>query len=188
MDRTSVKTEKPDAVIIATGARPMVPDIPGADGPNIVQAVDIFLEKAKAGKNVVVIGGRMVGMEVACYLAEQGKTVSLITLRRLGENGRQLEENIYRTLRDKMIKHGIQIFSHTPALEVRAGGVFADDGGNILWLPADTVVLAVGYRSENGLVEELKGVVSEVYAVGDCNSPRDGLEATREGMEVGLAV
>jgi 2,4-dienoyl-CoA reductase-like NADH-dependent reductase (Old Yellow Enzyme family)/thioredoxin reductase len=188
MEITSVKAEKPDAVIVATGAIPMVPDIPGAGGPHIVQAVDLFWGKAKAGENVVVIGGRMVGMEVACYLAEQGKKVSLITLRRLGENGRQLEENIYRTLRDKMIKHGIQIFSHTPALEIRPGGVFANDGGNILWLPADTVVLAVGYRSENGLVEELKGVVSEVYTVGDCNSPRDGLEANREGMEVGLAV
>jgi 2,4-dienoyl-CoA reductase-like NADH-dependent reductase (Old Yellow Enzyme family)/thioredoxin reductase len=188
VDATSVKAEKPDALIVATGARPMVPDIPGADGPNIVQAVDLFLGKEKAGKNVVVIGGRMVGMEVACYLAEQGKKVSLITLRRLGENGRQLEENIYRTLRDKMIKHGIQILSHTPALEIRPDGVFANDGGNILWLPADTVVLAVGYRSENGLVEELKGIVSEIYSAGDCNSPRDGLEATREGMEVGLAV
>ena len=87
-----------------------------------------------------------------------------------------------------MIKHGIRMLSHTPALEIRPGGVFVDDGGNILWLPADTVVLAVGYKSENGLMEKLKGVVSEVYTVGDCNSPRDGLEATREGMEVGLAV
>ncbi len=188
VDIAFVKTEKPDAVIITTGAKPVVPDLSGVDGSHVVQAVDVFLGKEKVGKNVVVIGGRMVGMEVACYLAEQGKAVSLITLKRLGENGRQLEENIYRTLRDKMIEYGVQIFPHTPALEIRPDGVFANDGGNILWLPADTVVLAVGYSPENGLVEELRGIVSEIYTAGDCNSPRDGLEATREGMEVGLAV
>ena len=73
-------------------------------------------------------------------------------------------------------------------MEIRPDGVFADDGGEILWLPADTVVLAVGYRSEKGLAEELKGVVTEIYTAGDCNAPRDGLDATREGMEVGLKV
>ncbi len=188
VDMAFVKTEKPDAVIVATGAKPIVPDIPGADRPNVVQAVDVFLGKAKVGENIVVVGGRMVGMEVACYLHEKGKKVSLITLRRLGENGRQLEENIYRTLRDKMVKYGIQIFPHTPALEIRPDGVFANDGGNIIWLSADTVVLAVGYQPENGLVKEMKGVVPEIYTAGDCNAARDGLEATREGMEVGSAV
>jgi hypothetical protein len=48
------------------------------------------------------------------------------------------------------------------------------------------VVLAVGYKSENGLVEKLKGIVPEIYSIGDCNSPRDGLDATSEGMEAGL--
>jgi len=175
-------------VIITTGAKPIVPDIPGIDGANVVQAVDIFLGKVNVGERIVVIGGRLVGMEVACYLAERGKKVSLITLRRLGENGKQLEENIYRTLRDRMVKYGIQIFPHTPVIEIRPGGVFANDGGNLLWLPADTIVLAIGYQPENGLVEEIKGVVSELYTAGDCNSPRDGLDATREGMETGLNV
>ena len=188
VDLLLVKAERPDAVIVATGAKPVVPDIPGTEAPNVVQASDIFLGKAKAGENIVVVGGRMVGMEVACYLAEKGKKVSLITLRRLGENGKQLEENIYRTLRDKIIEYGIQVFPHTPAQEIHPDGVFANDGGNLLWLPADTVVLAVGYKSENAIVEELKGLVPEVYTAGDCNSPRDGLDATREGMEVGLLI
>jgi 2,4-dienoyl-CoA reductase-like NADH-dependent reductase (Old Yellow Enzyme family)/thioredoxin reductase len=187
-DPALVKKEQPDAVIVTTGALPVVPDIPGAGGPHVVQAVDVFTGKAEVGDTIVVIGGRMIGMEAACYLAEQGRKVSLITLRRLGENGKRLEENIYRTLRDKLIRLGVQIFSHTPALEIYPGGVFADDGGDLLWLPADSVVLAAGYRPENGLIEELKGVVPEIFAAGDSISPRDGLDATREGMEVGLSV
>jgi 2,4-dienoyl-CoA reductase-like NADH-dependent reductase (Old Yellow Enzyme family)/thioredoxin reductase len=188
VDLLLVKAEKPDAVIVATGAKPVVPDIPGIDGPNVVQASDIFLGKANTGKNIMVVGGRMVGMEAACYLAEKGKKVSLITLRRLGEDGKQLEENIYRTLRDKIIEYGIQVFPYTSAQEIRPDGVFANDGGNLLWLPADTVVLAVGYKSENAIVEGLKVLVPNVYTAGDCNSPRDGLDATREGMEVGLLI
>jgi 2,4-dienoyl-CoA reductase-like NADH-dependent reductase (Old Yellow Enzyme family)/pyruvate/2-oxoglutarate dehydrogenase complex dihydrolipoamide dehydrogenase (E3) component len=183
-----IKSGKPDAVIVATGAKPITPNILGSNGPNVVQAVDLFLEKAKVGKTIVVIGGRMVGMEAACYLAEKGKKVSLVTLRRLGENGKQLEENIYRTLRNKMIQLGVQIFPNTPAVEIRPDGIFANDGGNLLWLPAETVVLAVGYQSDQELSVKLNEVVPEVYIAGDCKAPRDGLEATREGMEVGQKV
>lgn len=185
-DINLVKAEKPDAVVIATGAKPAVLPIPGVSGPNVVQAVDVIMGRDKTGDRVVVIGGRMIGMETAIYLAEKGKKVSLVTLKRLGENGKKLEENLYRTLRDRMIKNGIQVFPSTPAVEIRPGGVFANDGGHILWIDADSVVLATGYKSENELVDKLKGIAPEVYSVGDCNTPRDGLDATREGMEVGL--
>jgi 2-enoate reductase len=87
-----------------------------------------------------------------------------------------------------MIQLGIQIFSNTPAIEIRPDGVFANDGGNLLWLPAETVVLASGYQPDQKLYEKLMEVVPEVYTAGDCNAPRDGLEATREGMEVGQRV
>lgn len=187
-DTAAVKADAPDAVIVATGAVPLTPKLPGADGPNVVQAVDIITGQAKAGNRVVVIGGRMVGMETAIYLAGRGKQVSLITLGRLGENGKPLEENIYRALRDEMIKLGIQIFAGTPAYEIKPDGVFANDGGNLLWLPADTVVLAVGYKAENRLAQELKGIVPEIHTAGDCNKPRDGLVANQEGMEAGLEV
>jgi hypothetical protein len=50
------------------------------------------------------------------------------------------------------------------------------------------VVLAVGYQSDRPLFEMLKELVPAVYTAGDCNKPRDGLEATREGMEVGQRV
>jgi 2,4-dienoyl-CoA reductase-like NADH-dependent reductase (Old Yellow Enzyme family)/thioredoxin reductase len=187
-DAALVKAASPDAVIVATGAMPVTPDLPGVNYPNVVQAVDLIAGRAKAGERVVVIGGRMVGMETAIQLVEQGRKACLITLGRLGENGKPLEENIYRTLRDRMIKLGIQFFPNTPAYEIRLDGVFAKDGGNLLWLPADTVVLAVGYRPENRLAAELKGIVPEVYTVGDCNGPRDGLVATQEGMETGQEV
>ncbi len=69
-----VTREKPDAVVIAAGGTPVMPDIPGIDRPNVVTAQDVLSGKAKVGQNVVIIGGGMVGCETGHYLAEQGKT------------------------------------------------------------------------------------------------------------------
>ncbi len=188
VDASFVREKKPDAVVIATGAIPLKPQIIGADSANVIQAVDVIMNTIQVGSRVVVIGGRMIGMEVAYQMAKEGKKVSILTSNRLGENGRKPEENIYRTLRDRLIKHDVQIFGYTPAIEIRSDGVFANDGGNIMWLPADTVVLATGFCAQTSLVEELQGSVSEIHTVGDCSGPRDSLDAVREGMEAGMAL
>lgn len=188
VDVELVKAEKPDAVVVATGATPIVPDVVGANGSNVVQAVDVVLGKVKTGSKVVIIGGRLIGMETALYLAEKRKKVWIITLNRLGENGKKLDRRIYRTLRDLLTKHGVQIFTGTSAVEIRPDGVFSHDGGDILWLPADTVVLACGYQADTELLEKVRGLIPQIYSIGDCNKPRDGLAATREGMEIGLKV
>jgi len=183
-----VQKVKPDVVVLATGACPKTLSVPGIEGPNVVQAVDVILGKAKAGNKVVVIGGRLVGMEVALALSEQGKNVSIATMRRLGENGRKLEDNIYRTLRDRLIARGVRIYPGCPLLEVREDGVFVDDDGNVLFIEADTVVLAVGSAPRNEMAAELKLLVSELYVIGDCREPRDALEALHEGAEIGRAI
>ena len=179
-----VKEARPDVVVVATGAVPKTPDVPGVDGKNVVQAVDVFMGKAEVGQKVVVVGGRLVGMEVADFLAQQGKKVSLVTLHKLGENGRPLDIEIYRTLRDRMIDHGVFVYPDSPLLEIRDNGAYVVNNRDLLFLEADTVVLAMGMRSENKLAEELKGIVPEIYTIGDCVEPRDAMYAIREGAEV----
>jgi 2,4-dienoyl-CoA reductase-like NADH-dependent reductase (Old Yellow Enzyme family) len=75
-----VTKRNPDAVVIATGSIPAMPGIPGIDKPNVVTAQDVLSGKTKAGQNVVIIGGGMVGCETGHYLAEQGKTVTIIEI------------------------------------------------------------------------------------------------------------
>ncbi|MFH1088156.1 MAG: FAD-dependent oxidoreductase, partial [Chloroflexota bacterium] len=183
-----VEGERPDAVVVAAGAVPRAPDVPGCAGKNVVQAVDVLTGKVKAGKTVVVVGGRLVGMETAIFLAKQGKKVSLVTLRKLGENGKPPDVSIYRTLRDRMIELGVFIYPDSPVYEILDNGVYVNHNRELLFLAADTVVFAVGMKSENGLVEELKGVVKEIYTIGDAVQPRDGLDAIREGAEVGRKI
>lgn len=183
-----VKEKKPDAVVVATGAVPLILDIPGANGKNVVQANDVITGKVKVGTRVVVIGGRLSGMEVASMLANQGKKVTLVTKNRLGENGEPVERNIFVTLRQRLIEQEVMMFTFSPVFEIRENGVYVVIDNEILFLPADTMVLAVGAKPENRLVNELQGVVPEVYAIGDCVKARNAKEAINEGAEVGRKI
>jgi 2,4-dienoyl-CoA reductase-like NADH-dependent reductase (Old Yellow Enzyme family)/thioredoxin reductase len=178
----------PDIVILAIGSAPAQLPVPGMNLSNVVQAVDVIQGLASAGDQIAVIGGRLIGMEVSLHLAEQGKRVSIITANRLGENGKRLEENIYRTIRDRLIARGVQIFANCPVLEVTPEGVFADDSGNLLFVRADTVVVAVGSRSRQMTIKPSILTQPEIYLIGDGKEPRDGLEALHEGAEVGRIV
>jgi 2,4-dienoyl-CoA reductase-like NADH-dependent reductase (Old Yellow Enzyme family)/thioredoxin reductase len=176
-----VKDENPNAMVIATGATPQTLNIPGADGKSVVQATDVILGKAKVGQRVVVVGGRYVGLEIADQLADQSKRVTLVTRRALG---RAIERNIYLALRNRLIEKGVQLFANSPVVEIRDKGVYIAFEGDLVFLKADTVVLAVGVKPESQLIETLKGISPEVYAIGDCVEPRDAMWAIREGAEI----
>ena len=176
-----VKEAKPDAVVVATGAVPQTLDVEGADGKNVVQAVDVILGKAKVGKRVVVVGGRYLGMEIADQLADQGKEVYLTTRSLLG---RDMERNLYLELRNRLIEKGVHMFQNCPLVEIKENGTYMAFNGDLVFLKADTVVLAVGMKSQNQLAASLKDVISELYTIGDCVTPRDALYAIHEGAEI----
>ncbi|MBI2869196.1 MAG: FAD-dependent oxidoreductase [Chloroflexi bacterium] len=186
--REMVRELAPDAVVVATGAVSQAINVPGADGPNVVQAVDVFAGKAVTGDRVVVIGGRLRGMEVAHLLAGLGKYVSLVTRNRLGEDGEPLERNLFVTLRNMLAERRVMIFALSPVVDIRKDGVHIINNGELMFLTADTVVMAVGARPENGLAAELQGLVPELYAIGDCVKARDAREAVNEGAEVGRRI
>ncbi|MFC2002220.1 FAD-dependent oxidoreductase [Chloroflexota bacterium] len=179
---------KPDVVVVAAGAHPRVLDVAGVDGKNVVQANDVIMGKVKVGDRVVVAGGRFVAMEVALQLVEQGKRVAMATLHRLAENGAPPERNIRRELRNRLFDNGVQLFENSPVVEIREDGAYIDFHKELVFLKADTVVLAVGAEPDNKLAEELKRAGYCVYAIGDCVAARDALHATSEGAEVGREI
>lgn len=182
--REQVLAMKPDAVVVATGAVPLGLDIPGATGRNVVQSNDIFTGKAEAKGRVVVVGARFNAIEVAIMLAEQGKQVSIVSRGKLG--GRKGPQNtfVFKTLARRLLELGIPIYLNTLVLEIAPGSVAIGWEGEILFLPSDTVILAVGAQSENKLAQELKGLVPEVYSIGDCEKPRDAACATFDAARV----
>jgi thioredoxin reductase len=86
-------------------------------------------------------------------------------------------------------EHQVRILTKTKAEEITDTGVLViSRRGNKETIPADTVVMAVGFKSNQDLIEKLKGKVPELYAVGDCLKPRRILEAMQEGFEAALKI
>lgn len=177
-----VQQIRPDAVVVTTGATQVVPDVPGIDGKNVMLATDVLLGKVKAGQEVVVVGGRLVGLDVALYLAKQGKKVSLVSRRQIA---RDVERTFKLTLKEELIKHGVYMYPYSPVYNITENGVNVVCDHELVFLKADSVVIAVGARSEDKLAKQLEGLVPEIRTVGDAVQPRDSLAAIHEGSKVG---
>ncbi|MFC1999449.1 FAD-dependent oxidoreductase [Chloroflexota bacterium] len=178
--RDQVQREKPDAVIVGTGAIPRAVDVSGAESSNVVQANDVIDGKAEVKGRVVVLGGRFLGMEMAIWLAEQGEEVSLVTRGKLGGQKGPEEGITYRTLLRRLVEMRVPMYLNTPVLEVMEDSVVIGLLHEPVSLPADTVVLAIGAEPDNKLARELDGVVPELHIIGDCVEPRDAAAATYE--------
>lgn len=174
----------PDAVVCATGVKPAVIPIEGAD--RAVNAKEI-LKGAKTGKNVVIIGGGSIGCETAEYLAEKGRNVSIIEVKD------SLAENTGKTAQTILLGHlkGHKVGMYTGCIVEGITDkyvVFSDKDGKSECVKADTVVLAVGDKPDSSLYDELKDKVSEIYNIGDSNGGGIIPNAVFEGYTTGNAI
>jgi 2-enoate reductase len=177
-----VQETKPDVVIVATGATPIMPQIPGMEKDRVLTAVDLLLGKKESGDKVLVLGGGLVGCETAVYLAQAGKKVTIVEiLKRIfqGENRANQQQML------KMLADGnVNVLTSTSVLEIKDGGAIIDHDGKEEELEADTIVVAIGLEARSKLHDELKGRVEELYAIGDCVKPRKVLDAIWEGFRI----
>lgn len=215
VDREFVKNMEPDAVIMATGAKPLIPDIKGVEDKKVVMAWDLLSGMIKVGGSVIIVGGNAVGLETALYVASQG-TISPETLYFLASNTAEtwdtLEALINRGNKEVIVvemmnKYGIDIGSSTRwtilkdlkrlgvkiitgarALRIDESGLEINKGGKKEILKADSIVVATGSKSVNRLKEEIEDLVNELHVIGDAMEPRNALNAIREGFQIGLQV
>ena len=182
-----VVEENPDTVVIATGGTPLMPDIPGIAKSNVVTAQDVLSGKAKAGQNVVIIGGGMVGCETGHYLVDQGKAVTIIEILK-----RMASDMLFMTRRrlmDGLRGKKVTLLASATCEEIKEGAVRVNTAeGKKETIPADTIIIAVGYKANDHLYKSLEGKVPEIYCIGNSSEPRRILEATSEGYQTGLAL
>jgi 2,4-dienoyl-CoA reductase-like NADH-dependent reductase (Old Yellow Enzyme family)/thioredoxin reductase len=185
-----VRDNPPAAVVVATGSISASLNVPGIDGKNVVQANDVLTGKVQTGQKVVVVGGRGLGCDVALFLAEQGKDVTIITRSKIG---RDMLHNLKQTMLEFLVKARVQMFNFTVPDSITDKGVncWLDSGDArerdnlFFFLPADTIILAVGVTSNNKLGEEIAGIVPETYLIGDCAGKRTVFEAMHDGSDIG---
>jgi len=179
--------EKPDAVVMATGASPIVPEeLPGVKGKNVISALDVLKGVKGVGQKVVVIGGGMVGCETAEFLARQGKKVTIIEM--LDEIGSDIGVSNRGAVLFRLQEAGIKMLPKTRAQEITKTGVKAMSNGSIQVFEADTVVLAVGFTPNAGLARKLAGKITNLHSIGDCVEPRKIVDAIGDGARIGREV
>jgi len=210
-----IDKEKPDHIILATGAVPMAPPIPGIELPHVVQSWDVLSGKSYTGRNVVVVGGGAVGVETALFLAEKG-TLSAETLKFLFVNQAEDPDVLYematkgtkqvtvlemmekigkdfgKTTRWGMLqdvsRYGIQSRVAAKALEITENGIQIEAENGAEEISADTVVLSVGARSDNDLQQLIasKGIACTV--AGDAENVGMAFDAVHQGFRAGLNI
>ena len=183
-----VAEAKPDAVIVATGSNPLVLPIPGINDTGVIHAGDLLDGKAAVGKKVLVVGGGMVGCEVADFLGELGHEVSVIELRD------QLGPDVIPEHRKFLMKdfdtYKVQGVTGAKVAQFFTDGVSYTlaDGTEGRLEGFDNVVLAMGYRNNDTISEEIKKIVAETYVIGDAVKARKALDATAEGLNAALEI
>lgn len=188
VDSEFIKNEKPDALIIATGANPLVLPIPGINDSGVIHAVDLLDGKKTCGKKVLVVGGGMVGCEVAAFLGEQEHDVTIVELR--DAVGADVINEHRKFLMRDFDAYGIKAITGAKVAQFKEDGVTYTnaDGSEGVADGFDSVVLAMGSRNHNPFGEEIKGIVDEVYVVGDSLKARRALDATREAFDVAINI
>ncbi len=179
-----VEEAQPDVVLVATGAKPLVPPIPGVDREEVVTAWEV-LGGREVGRRVLVVGGGLTGLETAEFLAEQGKEVVVVEM--LKRVGADMGGTVRWHLINRTKALNIKTFVSTQIKEIGAKGVvvISRNGVEETWDGFDTIVLACGVRSKDELSKQIEGKVKEVHVIGDAAKARRGLEAIRSGSEIG---
>ena len=170
-----------EEIILATGAKARKLPIPGFDGPNTVEAVDYLLGRKSVGDRVVIIGGGLTGCEIAYDLALKGKKSVIVEMQDDILKVMGLSAANSNMLREIIRYYGIEVHVSTALQEIREGEVLAkDESGEVLHIPADSVILSVGYVPG----AELDTGEARVHVLGDAHKVGNLMTVIYEAYDV----
>lgn len=158
---------KPDVLFVAIGADEMIYPIPGIDLQHVVSAKDAELYSSNLGEKVVIIGGGLVGSELAISLKKAGKEVTIIEMKSLIA---EEVNSFYRGGLVPEIENAAEILLNTRVKEITNEGVVCSGSDGDFIVGADTVVRALGYKADYEKVDKLCSVVDRYEILGDCKN------------------
>ena len=179
----TIKALNPYGVVVACGGLQIVPNIPGSDNDHVYSIEDVLLKKVQfENKNIAVIGGGHVGLEVAHFLCENNKVTVV-------EMQKEVGVTIYRTAKFKLLslleESGVEILTEHSIAGVSEDSITMKkmDTGETVTRPAEIVVMALGNRPDQAYAEELKAAFDKIVFVGDANKAGTMADATLSAYE-----
>lgn len=186
-----VRERKPDALVIATGSKNLMPPIKGLAEAAVLNPCDVLLGKAVTGHKVLVAGGGLIGAETADFLAEQGRAVTIIEMK--PEIAADLDPYGKPMLLKELKNHDVRLLTHAAIQEFLKDGVIYKDtekeDAKVQILDGfDSIVLALGTRNYNPFEESMSNAGIAVYVIGDAKKAGKVYAATHEAAEVAMSI
>ena len=182
-----VIADQPDVLILATGGLPLTINFPGLEDTRWMLASDLLDGGVSVETpSAFVIGGGLVGLETADFLAEGGVQVTLVEM--LDQVGGDMDPLAKMMLMKELLKNDVKIHTGCKVLRFTKNTSVVQHHGDEEEFPVETVVIAIGVRSNRELAEALAESDLETYIIGDAVEPRKALDAIHEGFEIGIKV
>lgn len=183
-----IEKEAPQDVIIAIGAAPMKLRIPGADLPHVTNSHDVLAGNVSLKGKVIIIGGGLVGLEVAEYL--EGKAEEITVVEMLDQVGKDLGDLRKISVMENIYHAGVQTVTNAQCIEILANAVVVEKEGHADSIPCDYVVVAIGAKARS--FEDIATYCSEqgiaYHVIGDAIRARRALNATTEAAAIARAI
>lgn len=178
----------PDEVIIAIGSAPIKLNIPGADLPMVRSSHDVLAGKVSASGDVVVIGGGLVGLEVAEYIAEKASKITVVEM--LDQVAKDLGDLRKICVMESIAEDGIRTITSAKCVEIKENSIVIDKEGTLEEIPCDSVVVAIGARSRD--FSEIENLCNEkeipCHVIGDAIRARRALNCILEAVDVARSI
>jgi 2,4-dienoyl-CoA reductase-like NADH-dependent reductase (Old Yellow Enzyme family)/thioredoxin reductase len=181
-----IKKERPDVVILASGASPRCVEIPGLRKDRVLTAWEVLSGKKVPKGDCLVLGAGLVGCETADFLSEKGVKVVVVEILPDIATGSDADTKTYFELRFQ--KNGVRVYTRTEVQRMEGKIAILKRDNEEIRLETGTVIFAVGADANDELHDELRAAGIFVVKAGDCMKPRRILEAVKEGFEAGRAV
>ena len=176
------RIEAADVVICATGSHAFLPPIKGIEYG--VTAVDVLKGAVTAKKETTIIGGGLVGCELAIWLSQHGKSVRIIEMAdTLMSTGAPADMNKQMIL-ELLEHHQVEIRLQTKLQEIREHELVVETQGAIQELASECTILALGYRSNRSLYDQILLKAKDIYNIGDSSHPKDIMEGIWDAYEL----
>ncbi len=188
VDRAYAEAEAPDAIIVAAGSEPLLPPIPGLrESPIMFPAEDYYLNKDKIGETCIVLGGGLVGCEMAVCLARDGKNVHIVEMR--SELCPDANVRYRPLLMAEMAKYHVEIHTDCTCRSVDGNAVTCETPtGEKVKIEGDSILCGLGLVPNTAVVEELRGAAPKFFSIGNCVKPDTITHTVYQGYHAALDI